>query len=71
MQSAPSHDPETLQFGHPNVEIMILPHNTTLAQQSMDQGVIKAFKVFYTQNVYWHRMQAMDSGAFDNLKQYR
>lgn len=60
VQSAPSHDSETLQFNHPNVEVILLPCNTPLILQFVDQGSVKTFNSYYTQIVCWHIMQAID-----------
>lgn len=37
----------------------------------MDQGVINAYKSYYTQNICRHGIHVVDFGAFINLKQNR
>jgi hypothetical protein len=38
---APGHDSETLQFSHPNAEVMFLPPNTTSVLLPMTRSVVK------------------------------
>lgn len=62
--------------GHPldlyyvGVQIKFLPANTTSLIQTMDQGVIYAFKAIYTQNSLQHLMDAMDTDENFTLKGY-
>jgi len=43
LDNAPSH-PESLQFVHPRVEVILLPANMTSLLQQMVQGLIATFK---------------------------
>ena len=52
LDNAPGHPAHQLQFAHPNVEVVFLPPNTTSLLQPMDQGVIKAFKVYYVRRTF-------------------
>uniref|UniRef100_UPI00358E44AC tigger transposable element-derived protein 1-like n=1 Tax=Myxine glutinosa TaxID=7769 RepID=UPI00358E44AC len=46
LDNAPGH-PESLQFAHPNVEVVFLPPNTSSLLQPMDQDLIATFKSYY------------------------
>jgi hypothetical protein len=45
-QAFPGQNPETLQFSHPNVEVLFVPSSTASVLQPMDQGVIKSFTIY-------------------------
>ena len=49
LDNTPSH-PMHLKGTHPNVEVMLLPPNTTSLIQPLDQGVISTFKTYYTRH---------------------
>uniref|UniRef100_A0A8C4QHC6 HTH CENPB-type domain-containing protein n=1 Tax=Eptatretus burgeri TaxID=7764 RepID=A0A8C4QHC6_EPTBU len=53
LDNAPSH-PENIHFAHPNVEVLFLPPNTTTLLQPLNQGVIAAFKTYYTRRTFRH-----------------
>jgi ABC-type arginine transport system permease subunit len=36
----------------------------------MEQVVTEIFQSYYTQTIHKHAIQAIDTGAFDNLNQY-
>ncbi|XP_066962140.1 tigger transposable element-derived protein 1-like [Macrobrachium rosenbergii] len=62
--------------GHPvdlyydGVQLEFLPVNTTSLLQSMDQGVICAFKALYTRNSLKYLVNAMDADSEFMLKEY-
>ncbi|XP_064421091.1 tigger transposable element-derived protein 1-like [Latimeria chalumnae] len=60
LDNAPGH-PESLQFAHPNVEVVFLPPNTTSLLQPMDQGLIKTFKSYYTRHTFKRILDQMES----------
>ncbi|XP_014454460.1 tigger transposable element-derived protein 1 [Alligator mississippiensis] len=52
LDNVPGHMSESLSFVEPDVSVMFLPPNTTSILQSMDPGVIKTFKSYYTKRLY-------------------
>lgn len=60
LDNAPGHPEEDLHFAHPNIEVMFLPPNTTSLIQPMDQGIIQAFKAYYTRRTLKGILDAMD-----------
>lgn len=59
MDNAPSHS-ESLQFLHPNVEILFLPPNTTSLIQPMDQTIIATFKSYYLKKILTQMLTVMN-----------
>ncbi|XP_064086094.1 tigger transposable element-derived protein 1-like [Macrobrachium nipponense] len=60
----------TLNLYHKGVQLKFLPPNTTSLLQTMDQGMIHAFKAFYTRNSLQHLVDAMDHDSEFTLKAY-
>jgi hypothetical protein len=59
IDNAPGH-PENLMFDHPNVEILLLPPNTTSLLQPLDQDVIAAFKTYYVMKTFTGLLNEME-----------
>ena len=55
---------------HEEVQIEFLPPNTTSLLLPMDQGVIRAFKAFYTGNCFQQLVDAIDEDEYFQLKAY-
>uniref|UniRef100_UPI00358E3E0E tigger transposable element-derived protein 1-like n=1 Tax=Myxine glutinosa TaxID=7769 RepID=UPI00358E3E0E len=68
LDNAPGH-PENIQFAHPNVEVLFLPAYTTSLLQPLNQGVIAAFKTYYTRRTFRHILDAMESDPTLNFSQ--
>ena len=52
---------ETLQFAHPNIEVVFLPPNMTSLLQPVDQGLIATFKSCYTCHTQERILDQMDN----------
>jgi hypothetical protein len=52
---------DSLQFSHANVEVVFLPPDTTPPIQPLDQGVIRAFKAYYTRRSFARIRTATDN----------
>lgn len=61
LDNAPAHIHPDLENAHPNVEVLFMPPNVTTALQPMEQGIIKAFKSHYTQELYRNACQHLDA----------
>uniref|UniRef100_UPI00358EF42B tigger transposable element-derived protein 1-like isoform X1 n=1 Tax=Myxine glutinosa TaxID=7769 RepID=UPI00358EF42B len=68
LDNAPGH-PENIQFAHPNVEVLFLPPNTAALLQPLNQGVIAAFKTYYTRRTFRHILDTMGSDPTLNVSQ--
>lgn len=51
LDKCPSH-PESLLVTHPNVDFVFLPPQGTGCLQRLDQGIIEAFRRYYTKHVF-------------------
>ncbi len=51
LDNAPGH-PRKLETMHPNIKVKFLPPNTSALLQTMDQGIIQAFKLYYIRRTY-------------------
>ena len=58
--NAPLH-PEVMMVAHPNVNVILLPHNTTSPIQPLDQGLISTFKTYYTSHTFCRILHATES----------
>jgi hypothetical protein len=59
--NAPVQVREELENPHPNIEVVFMPRNTTSLIQPLDQGIIKAFKSYYMQELYHNARNALDA----------
>jgi hypothetical protein len=48
IDNAPSHP----EIDHPNIQLLFLPPNTTSLIQSLDQGIIATFKMYYIKQAF-------------------
>lgn len=60
----------SLDLNHGGLQVKFLPANTAFLIKPMDQGLIRAFKSLYTQNLLQHLVDAMDSDEKFKLKEY-
>ncbi|XP_034963264.1 tigger transposable element-derived protein 1-like isoform X1 [Zootoca vivipara] len=60
VDDAPGH-PEGVRFGHSDVEVVFLPHNTTSVIQPLDQGIVRCFKAKYASLMFSRVCNAMDA----------
>ena len=60
LDNAPDH-PESLQFAHPNMEVVFVQVNMTSLPQPMDQGLIETFKSYYTSHTLERLLDQVES----------
>ncbi|XP_053145978.1 tigger transposable element-derived protein 1-like isoform X2 [Hemicordylus capensis] len=68
LDNAPGHPPDLL-LAHPNVEVVFLPPNTASLIQPLEQGIIQAFKRYYSRRNFEHIADLMDSNPDLTLKE--
>lgn len=66
IDNAPGH-PSSLIGSHPNVEVIFLPPNTTSLIQPLDQGVIAAFKAYYTKHSFKRILNSIECNAEETV----
>lgn len=59
LDNAPVHCCEELKNAHPNVKVIFMPPNTTSLTQPLDRGIMKAFKAYYTRQLYSKALDAL------------
>ncbi|XP_071055115.1 tigger transposable element-derived protein 1-like [Onthophagus taurus] len=68
LDNATSHPVDVLKFGHPCVEVVFLPPNTTSLLQPLDQGVIKAFKSHYIRHAFGFVHEKLENDSSLSIK---
>lgn len=66
IDNAPGH-PSTLVGAHPNVEVIFLPPNTTSLIQPLDQGIIAAFKAYYTRRCFKRILELIELNSDETI----
>lgn len=70
LDNAPSH-PQSLEgLYNDELEIVFLPPNTTAILQPLDQGVIRAFKAYYTRLSMYRMHSTLDENPDLGIKEY-
>lgn len=66
IDNAPGH-PSSLIGISPNVEVVFLPPNTTSLIQPLDQGVIAAFKAYYTRHSFKRILNSIECNSEETI----
>lgn len=66
IDNAPGHPPSIIGI-NPNVEVIFLPPNTTSLIQPLDQGVIAAFKAYYTRHSFKRILNSIESNSEETV----
>lgn len=66
IDNAPGH-PSSLIGTSPNVEVFFLPPNTTSLIQPLDQGVIAAFKAYYTRHSFKRILNSIECNSEETI----
>nr|XP_022909165.1 tigger transposable element-derived protein 1-like [Onthophagus taurus] len=69
IDNAPGHPANRLQSLNENVKIEFLPPNTTSLIQPLDQGIIAAFKAYYTRITFKKLLDSLESDSKLTLTQ--
>ncbi|XP_034871826.1 tigger transposable element-derived protein 1-like [Mirounga leonina] len=68
LDRGPNH-PDSLFFAHPNVDIVFLPLEGTSYLQPLDQGIIEAFRRYYTKHMFDHFADCIEKNPCLTLKE--
>lgn len=68
LDNAPGHPADKLINADPNVQVEFLPPNTTSLLQPLDQGIIAAYKAYYTRRTYKKIFESMENDSTVDLK---
>ncbi|KAG3256833.1 tigger transposable element-derived protein 1-like, transcript variant X2 [Ictidomys tridecemlineatus] len=70
LDNAPVHCREEVENAHPNVKVLFMPTNTTSFIQSLNQGIIKAFKAHYTKELYTKAWESLKANKETTMMDY-